>query len=338
LRVIQGTAVERRTTPLEEAYAHFRLDRQGLPVSPATLRLYEHTIGRFLRWVRTEHPEIRRFEDLDVMVVREYRAYLASRPGLRGKQIQPETLSGADRALRTFFRWATAEGYAVAPRILQLQKVRVPWKEPTLFHVAQLRKILAACNPRMPQEEVAVRLLVGAGVRRAELCGLAVEGPDGLPDLNLESLDRGVVELRVRGEAGAKGMRARRVPVSPKLGAAVKRYVARDRRDVHFSNLLINDDRRPYGIWGIDALMDRLTERVEFRIHAHAFRHTFATVATQLGWNFERLRAAMGHEDYATLQRYVRLAMERDLGKLEDWTEFVAEPPQVRMREAVRWA
>jgi site-specific recombinase XerD len=83
--------------------------------------------------------------------------------------------------------------------------------------------------------------------------------------------------------------------------------------------------------------MDRLAERVGFRVHAHAFRHTFATVATQLGWNFERLRAAMGHEDYATLQRYVRLAAERDLGRLEDWTEFVAEPPQVGARGGLRW-
>ena len=177
MRVIQGAAAERRTTPLEEAYAHFRLDRQGLPVSPATLRLYEHTIGRFLRWVRSEHPEVRRFEDLDVVVVRQYRADLAARPGLRGKPIQPETLSGSDRALRTFFRWASAEGYPVAPRILALPKVRVPWKEPTLFHVRQLREILAACNPKLPQEALAVRLLVGAGVRRLELCGLAIEGP-----------------------------------------------------------------------------------------------------------------------------------------------------------------
>jgi hypothetical protein len=29
-----------------------------------------------------------------------------------------------------------------------------------------------------------------------------------------------------------------------------------------------------------------------------AFRHTFATVATQMGWTFERLRSAMGHSDY----------------------------------------
>jgi integrase len=213
----------------------------------------------------------------------------------------------------------------------------VPWKEPTLFHIRQLREILAACNPRLPQEALAVRLLVGAGVRRLELCGLAIEGPDGLPDLNTDSLDRGIVELRVRGEAGAKGMRARRVPVVPKLGAEIKRYVARHRPEVPHRNLLISNDGGPYGRWGIDALMDRLAERVGFRVHAHAFRHTFATVATQLGWNFERLRAAMGHEDYATLQRYVRLAAERDLGRLEDWTEFVAEPPQVGARGGLRW-
>jgi hypothetical protein len=42
-------------------------------------------------------------------------------------------------------------------------------------------------------------------VRAAELCGLAVRGPDGLPDLMLDSLDRGRLELRVRWDAGAKG-------------------------------------------------------------------------------------------------------------------------------------
>jgi hypothetical protein len=40
----------------------------------------------------------------------------------------------------------------------------------------------------------------------------------------------------------------------------------------------------------------------------------------------------MGHEDYMTLHRYVRLAMDRDLGGLEDWTEFIAIPPQIGLR------
>jgi hypothetical protein len=50
-------------------------------------------------------------------------------------------------------------------------------------------------------------------------------------------------------------------------------------------------------------------------------------VATQLGWNFERLRAAMGHEEYSTLQRYVRLATEIDLGPRADWTDLIAANP-----------
>ena len=73
--------------------------------------------------------------------------------------------------------------------------------------------------------------------------------------------------------------------------------------------------------------MNRLEGRVGFHVHAHGFRHTFATVATKLGWNFEHLRAAMGHADYSMLQRYIRLASERDLGSLKDWSEFVVADP-----------
>jgi site-specific recombinase XerD len=77
----------------------------------------------------------------------------------------------------------------------------------------------------------------------------------------------------------------------------------------------------------VDAIMDRLQRRVGFRVHAHAFRHTFATVATKLGWNFEHLRAAMGHAEYKELQRYVKLATERDLGSRRDWLDFIVENP-----------
>ncbi len=41
-----------------EAYAHFRLDRQAMPCSKATMLTYEYTLGAFLRWVVREHPEL----------------------------------------------------------------------------------------------------------------------------------------------------------------------------------------------------------------------------------------------------------------------------------------
>jgi len=328
MRVIQGTATRPRQSAIEAAYDHFRVDRQGNLVSGNTLDHYHYLVGPFFDWLRDQRPDIERFEDLDVNVVRDYRLALTRRISERtGRPLEPATILDAHRLLVTFLRWADAEEYPVDQRILRLKAPKVPAKEPTLYHIAQLRKILAVCDPKLPQEELTVRILVGSGVRNSEVCGLAVQGRDGLSDLMLDSLTRGRVELRVRWDAGAKGKKSRRVPVTPRLASAIKRYQARHRRATDVSALLISERGGPYTRFGIDDMMDRLEARVGFRVHAHRFRHTFATVATKLGWNFEHLRAAMGHATYAMLQRYVRLAAERDLGPLKEWSEFVVANP-----------
>src|SRR5205807_1232021 len=141
---------------------------------------------------------------LDVEHARRYRARLASTPGRHGRPLQPNTLHGSHRAIIAFLRWANSEGYPVDDRILGLAPPRVPDKEPTVYHIAQVRKVLAACNPEVPTEDLIVRLIVGSGVRRAEVCGLAVTAPDGLPDLMVDSIQRGRVELRVRWDGGAR--------------------------------------------------------------------------------------------------------------------------------------
>jgi integrase len=226
----------------------------------------------------------------------------------QGALLSPKTLHYYDETILPFLRWLEADG------------VR-------RFHIAQVKKILAACNPAVPTENLVVRLLVGSGLRREEVCGLAVVGPDGLSDVMTDSLGHGHVELRVRWNAGAKGRKSRRVPITAKLAAAIKRYEAGHRGDADLPQLLINEHGNPYQGPGIKSMMDRLTLRVGFRVHAHAFRHTFATVAAKMGWNFEHLRSAMGHSDYGVLQRYVRLATERDLGSRADWIDFIASNP-----------
>jgi integrase len=315
----------RRQPPILAAYEHFRLDRQGMLVSPRTLEYYDGMVLPFLQWAEAEG--VQRFEALEVSRLRVYRAQLATRPGRHGQRLQPKTILESHRAILCFLRWARREGYHVDSRILELSAPRVPDKEPTVYHIAQVRKVLAACNPAVPTEDLVVRILVGSGLRRAEICGLAVLGPDGLSDVMTDSLGRGRVELRVRWDAGAKGRKSRRVPITPKLAAAIKRYEARHRPETDLSQLLINGRGAPYQGPGIKSMMDRLTERAGFRVHAHAFRHTFATVAAKLGWNFEHLRAAMGHSDYGMLQRYVRLATERDLGPRADWLDLIASNP-----------
>jgi site-specific recombinase XerD len=168
----------RRQPPIVAAYEHFRLDRQGMLVSPRTLEYYDGMVLPFLRWAEAEG--LNRFEALDVSRLRVYRAHLATRPGRHGQPLQPKTILESHRAVLCFLRWARREGYHVDGRILELTAPRVPDKEPTVYHIAQVRKVLAACNPAVPTEDLVVRILVGSGLRRAEICGLAVLGPDGL--------------------------------------------------------------------------------------------------------------------------------------------------------------
>jgi site-specific recombinase XerD len=157
VRVIQGRLAEsepHRTSAIEAAYQHFRLDKQGSLVSPKTLQHYEWTIRPFLRWLDEEHPEVLRFEQLNVEMVRQYRVDISQRLTSRGRLPEPATLNDLHRLLMTFLRWAEDEGYAVDPRTRRLKAPRIPLKEATVFHIAQLRDVLAACNPERPQEEL----------------------------------------------------------------------------------------------------------------------------------------------------------------------------------------
>jgi hypothetical protein len=84
MRVIQGTAALRRQSAIEAAYDHFRLDRQGNLVSANTLQHYRYLVGPFFDSLREAHPDVEGFEDLDVSIVRHYRAELATQGFLCG--------------------------------------------------------------------------------------------------------------------------------------------------------------------------------------------------------------------------------------------------------------
>lgn len=138
-------APARRQPPLMVGYEHFRLDRQGALLSPRTLDYYDETVLPFLRWLEADGA--RRFDEVDVGRVRSFRARLAAKVGKHGRPLAPKTILEYHRAILCFLRWARREGYAVDPRILELTPPRVPDKEPTVYHIAQVKKLLAACNP-----------------------------------------------------------------------------------------------------------------------------------------------------------------------------------------------
>jgi site-specific recombinase XerD len=322
---------------VRDAIELFILERRADKRQPSTIRYYRQQLGLFGAWLTQQDVAGDGPQDVTKALILAYRMHLQERGHSRlvGQPLQHTTLVASQRALRTFFAWAEEEGYIIDGRILKLRKTRVPQKDATVYTLAQMDAILAACAS--PTEEVAIRLLVGTGVRLSEAVGVCLRGPDGLPDLETDNLGRGCATLRVRWDAGAKGLKTRRTPVAVPLMKAIRRYELRERPHVVAQQVLITRRGLPYKTWGLDSVMDRLQERVGFHVHAHAFRHTWASVMVQSGWSLEHVRAFIGHTDYTTLHRYVRLATERDLGDLDRWAHFIPQPVRAGQRPALTW-
>ncbi len=304
------------------------MERRAEKRSPRTLKDYGLHLRQFVEWLEAQECSGGIPADVAKAFVLSYRRHMQDRPRYDGRAgvLSHASLVGSQRTLRTFFGWAVDEGYAVDPRILRLRKTRLPQKDATMYTLRQLRELLSAVES--PTEDIALRLLIGTGVRVSEAVGVCIVGTDGLPDLESDSLDRGYATLRERWDAGAKGLKTRRAPVTLALMRTIKRYQLRQRPLTAHPQLLITLRRHlPYTVSGFQSFMRRLERQVGYRVHAHAFRHTWATVLVQMGWSLEHLRAYIGHVDYATLHRYVRLATERDLGPLKEWAEFVPEAP-----------
>jgi site-specific recombinase XerD len=82
---------------LQDAYTDFMPSRQAKICSPATLRLYSFTAGKFVQWL--EQNGVLKPEDI---TTHHIHAYLA---GLVEKKLSDWYINGQARAIRTLIRF-----------------------------------------------------------------------------------------------------------------------------------------------------------------------------------------------------------------------------------------
>jgi site-specific recombinase XerD len=267
---------------LEPLVREWLLELQVLGRSPKTIDWYrKHVHGYFQeRSVRT----------LDQLTAAELKGYLAA---IQARGLAENTVHGAFQTNKAFGNWAVREGYRVDAALLRVRAPKVAVKEMEAYSNAQLETLLQAVSAGW--SALAVQILLGTGMRLGELCALELEDVEE---------DGEAMFLKIRRGKGAK---FRRVPVSRRLRRELLRYVNRMRPDSASSNLLSLRDGRPVDVECVSDLFQRTRRRIGFRVHAHKFRHTFATKYLRNGGEIERLRRILGHTTYVMVMRYVHL-------------------------------
>lgn len=267
---------------LDQLLREYLLDLQIQGRSPKTLRWYSQKLEWFLR--RDEGATL---ADLTGSAVKRYLAEEQARG------LADNTVHGGFQVLRSFGNWACREGYPVDPALLRIRAPKVAQKEMESFTPQQVDAILHETKPGWPH--MAVAILLGTGMRVGEMCALTLEDVEDDGEATFLKIKRG------------KGAKFRRVPVSRQLRRELIRYVNRLRPEADSDRLLLLSDGRPVTVETVSRLFSRLHRQLGFRIHAHKFRHTFATEYLRRGGEIERLRRILGHTTYVMVMRYVHL-------------------------------
>lgn len=207
--------------------------------------------------------------------------------------LAPNTVHGFFEVVRAFANWALREGFPVDPAVIRMRPPKVPITELETYTETQQETMLSAAASGWPR--LAVQILLGTGMRLGELAELTLDDYESDGDAGFLKVRRG------------KGAKFRRVPLSSRLRREIDRYLNRFRQDVETKRLLVKGNGSPVLMMTVEYLLMRIQQRVGFKVHAHKFRHTFATEYLRNGGDIERLRRILGHSSYVMVMRYLHL-------------------------------
>jgi len=258
--------------------------------SPNTIHAYAETLRRFLH--------IAREEGLPEDVARIEPAHLYTYLG-RFTDLSAETRHRYFREVRCFFNWLVAAGYLKESPFRSLRNVRLPQRIVRPFSSEDVVKLLACCDPVTAagaRDRAIVFTLLDTGVRCSELVQAALD------DLDLEA-----GRLRI---LHAKGNKQRVVPFASRCREALQHYLGF--RGGEAGPLFVAAGRhrtlRP-GVAlrpnGLKQLLRRLGRQAGLaKVHAHRFRHTFATWAIEQDARELDVQHLLGHASPDMVRRY----------------------------------
>ena len=257
--------------------------------SPRTVQAYRETLTRFSRCLQEDGAPL----DPDRLRPDHVIAYLT-----RFASLSPDTRHRYFREVRCFCTWLRAAGYTDNDPFRGLRNVRLPRKIVPPLAPAEIARLIACCDARtaMGRRDRAILLtLLDTGVRCAEAVGL-------------DRADCALAERRLLVRQG-KGGKDRIVPFAGRCGDALAAYLA-DRGTApgplfvaaRYARLNAGVRLRPNGL---KQLLRRLGRAAGIpRVHAHRFRHTFATWAIAHDARELDVQHLLGHSSPEMVRRY----------------------------------
>jgi integrase/recombinase XerC len=224
-------------------------------------------------------------------------------------------------AVRSFYRWAVADGRLDVDPAVRLASPKVTNRLPSVLRAAEAAALAEAPTDPMLSDSAAeqnserdalehavrlrdravLELLYGSGLRVGELAGLT-----------LDRVDLTQARVRVLG----KGSKEREIPMSEFAVEALREYLGRSRPQMAAEGsryLFFNRRRRPFSPRDIRSMVGGYggTLLPGRRVTPHTLRHSYATHLLEGGADIRAVQELLGHASVATTQRYTHVSRRR---------------------------
>lgn len=283
---------------MKEVHAFLNYLENERRYSPLTIQAYHDDVREFVEFIESSGQLP--LEDIRYVDIRYYLAYLNER------QFAKTSISRKLSSLRAFFKFCLMQGCILENPLALVQFSYKTKRLPEFFYEEEMHtlfeKLYADESPQSALRCVIIELLYASGMRVAELSNLT------LPQIN-DALQL----IRVIG----KGNKERIVPIGDSAMFAIQHYVdtLRAASISEFTTdewLLLSPKGKQLSPTQIRQLLNKMMDeyQLNFQIHPHKLRHTFATHLLNHGADMRSVQELLGHANLSTTQIYTHVTKD----------------------------
>ena len=280
---------------------HLRVERGLAENSISAYGRDLNRLGRFLDFSSIA------LSDVTAREMREFANWL------RAENLSQSSINRILSALRTFFRYLSAEKGFIDP-LTDLEKMRQVRRLPKALTVSEIVAMIEAAyregEPVTIRDRALLELLYGSGARVSEVVNLDLAD---IRQVATEGFDVQTIKLR------GKGGKERIVPLGSFANAALNDYLTRVRPD-----LARNSSKTTSAVF-LNQRGTRLSRQsawqfvlnaskaagIAGKVSPHVFRHSYATHLLDGGADIRVVQELLGHSSVTTTQIYTLITIDK---------------------------
>jgi integrase/recombinase XerD len=277
---------------LKEAIVEFKVYLISKNMSPNTIISYEHDLKIFEEYLNSREINFLDFGE------RDYDDFIASLNGF-----SPSSINRIASSIKSFYKFLHMADYIKRNPLEEKPLPPNPKPLPKALSYEEIQRLLNAIEAKEEitfRDRVFLEFMYATGLRISEALNLRVL------DISLENNF-----VRVIG----KGNKERIVPFYTRVNNLLKEYL----EEVHpnlskgKSYLFPNYRGEKMSRIGGWKIIKGYAKKVglEYKVHPHVLRHTFATHMLLGGCDIRTLQELLGHSSITTTERYLKVSLGR---------------------------